>query len=202
MRQSGEGTSNHQYGLKVSFHEAMASLINAITPSRSTPQQANGDGAAKPEPPANGDPGNVALPAEPPVPERAARYELADALADVANAIAPKPLVAKPATPNPVVAGEPVNGKHAARPATPPRLAEPLKALPASVIEQRNDWLPIATAPLDRNVQIGVTSRNGILAVFFPCRRTEGGWINAIVRAPLLHEPVCWREWQEDYWAS
>jgi hypothetical protein len=203
MRQSGESTSSHQYGLKVSFHEAMASLINAIAPSRSTPQQANGDAAAKSEPPANGDPGSAALPAEPPVPQRAARYELADALADVANAIAPKPVVAKPATPNPVVAAQPVSGKlAAARPGTPPRIAEPLKAPPPSVVEERNDWLPISTAPLDRNVQIGVTSRNGILAVFFPCRRTEGGWINAIVRAPLLHDPVCWREWQDDYWAS
>ena len=202
MRQSGEGTSNHQYGLKVSFHEAMASLINAIAPSRSAPQQGNGDAAAKPEAPADGGAASASLPAGgAPEPQRPARYELADALADVANAIAPKGTLAKPASANAFAAAQPVSGKPASG-ATPPRIAEPPKAPTVPVAEERNDWLPISTAPLDRNVQIGVTSRSGILAVFFPCRRTEAGWINAIVRAPLLHEPVYWREWREDYWAS
>jgi hypothetical protein len=73
------------------------------------------------------------------------------------------------------------------------------KPVSGPAVEARNDWQPIASAPLDRNVQVGVTSRKGILAIFFPCRRTEAGWINAVVKAPLLHEPACWREWREDY---
>jgi hypothetical protein len=71
-------------------------------------------------------------------------------------------------------------------------------ARPIPVAPRTNpEWQSIDTAPLDRDVQVGINVEGGVLPIFFPCRRTEGGWMNAIVRAPLLHEPTCWREWPE-----
>jgi hypothetical protein len=151
------------------------------------------------------------------------RYAIADALADVANAIGPKAAALAKATvaPNAAIAPSPTNAVNAANAAkatiakastvTKARVAptvaiKPLAPVAPKVVrpatEARNDWQPIATAPLDRNVQVGVTSKSGILAIFFPCRRTESGWINAVVKAPLLHEPACWREWREDYFEA
>jgi hypothetical protein len=219
MRPSGlPSTPSEPHGLKMSFQDAMANLINAFAhprPAVHPPEleaqsgaQANA-GAAIPTTAAHSGP-----------------YDIADALADVARAIAPR-TAATPkeagtgsATPEAAVAAKAISvPKAAAAPkpvvvmkaaATPKTALAPRAAAVAAAIraptpvtkpavEVTNDWQPIASAPLDRNVQVGVTSRKGILAIFFPCRRTEAGWINAVVKAPLLHEPACWREWREDY---
>jgi hypothetical protein len=225
MRQSGLKSSPSQsHGLKLSFQDAMASLLNAIAPSRSAPHRAEvqAEPEAAPHVAAESTPGpTTMLAAEPSV-----RYDIADALADVAEAIAPKPAVAPKATidapapdiapkivalPKVVALPTVVTAPKAAVPpkvvavpktAAPPKVALAPTAVAKPVVEARNDWQPVSIAPLDRNVQVGITFKNGILAIFFPCRRTEAGWINAIVKAPLLHDPACWREWREDYFEA
>jgi hypothetical protein len=74
----------------------------------------------------------------------------------------------------------------------------PAAAVAVAPTQRTNgEWQPIATGPLDRDVQVGINVEGGVLPIFFPCRRTPAGWLNAIVNAPLLHEPTCWREWPE-----
>jgi hypothetical protein len=41
-------------------------------------------------------------------------------------------------------------------------------------------WKPIDTAPFERDVELAVINGDGKHAVTFPCRRTIGGWVNAI----------------------
>jgi hypothetical protein len=246
MRHSGEESSPvPSQALKVSFQEAMANILSAISPKRTAQSEdapkaqepksvepkspGPPSGEAKPEelksvepkaaglrseegpeepksvePKSAGPPSEEARPQEPksvepksaePRSEEAksqatgdeprdtaaapAPYDIAAAMAEVAGAIAAKASsTAKAVAPAPVAA-KPV----APEPAPPPT----------------NDWQPVAIAPMDRVVQVGVTSKNGVLAVFFPCRLTANGWINALVRAPLLHEPTCWREWRDYY---
>ncbi len=247
MRHSGEESSPvPSQALKVSFQEAMANILSAISPKRTAhpenapkleePKSVEPKSAeprseeAKPAEPKSVEPRSAeprseevkpaepksveprsaepwseeVMPAEPKsveprsaepwseevMPETSddvpretaaapAPYDIADAMADVAGAIAAKASSAAKAVAPTAVAATAV----APEPATPPT----------------NDWQPVATAPMDRVVQVGVTSKNGVLAVFFPCRLTANGWINALVRAPLLHEPTCWREWRDYY---
>lgn len=217
MRPSGlPSTPSEPHGLKMSFQDAMANLINAFAHPRPAvhPPEVEARSGAQP----NADAAISTAPAP------SGPYDIADALADVARAIAPRtaaaPTDAAPVsvTPEAAVAAEAISEPKAAvapkpvavvKAATPKAALAPRAAAAAAMraakpvsgptVEARNDWQPIASAPLDRNVQVGVTSRKGILAIFFPCRRTEAGWINAVVKAPLLHEPACWREWREDY---
>jgi len=199
----------------------MANLINAFAhprPAAHAPElqarpEAGPNGGV--EKPAAAESNLTAAPSGP--------YDIADALADVARAIAPKAAIApKEAAPRSeaAVTANAVSVLKAA--ATPrsvitPKAAVSLKtalvpkrafvatairapkAATGPTVEVKNDWQPIASAPLDRNVQVGVTFKDRTLAIFFPCRLTEAGWINAVVKAPLLHEPACWREWREDY---
>ena len=50
------------------------------------------------------------------------------------------------------------------------------------------DWKPIDTAPFDRDVELAVINSDGKHALTFPCRRTIGGWVNAVNQeTALLH---------------
>jgi hypothetical protein len=129
---------------RVSFHDAMSALINAIAPGSAVQPQVNGRPAADPMP----------------VAEARKTYDIQDAIADMTAVAAAKPTAAE-------------------------------------IPRTNGQWQPIATGPLDRDVQVGIKVESGVLPIFFPCRRTETGWLNAIVKAPLLHEPTCWREWPE-----
>jgi hypothetical protein len=154
MPELGEASARKPPSRRVSFHDAMAALINAIAPGSAAQPEANGRTAVDP------------MPAE-----AARTYDIQDAIADVTAVAAAKPTVvtAVPAVKPTVVPTPRTNG----------------------------EWQPIATGPLDRDVQVGINVEGGVLPIFFPCRRTETGWLNAIVKAPLLHEPTCWREWPE-----
>jgi hypothetical protein len=58
-------------------------------------------------------------------------------------------------------------------------------------------WQAIATAPLDRDLELAVIENSGIHALVFPCRRIMGGWINATTRKRVSVDPTHWREWAE-----
>lgn len=55
-------------------------------------------------------------------------------------------------------------------------------------------WKSTATAPLDRNLQLGVIDTAGeVHALIFPCRRVLRGWVNSQTGSPVF--PTHWREW-------
>ncbi|HLN09927.1 MAG TPA: hypothetical protein VK281_13365 [Xanthobacteraceae bacterium] len=199
----------------------MAGLLNAIAPSRPAAHTSALEVGPTAKPDADVGRRIAAVSGVRPtngltgVPSRP--YDIADALADVLQAISSKAAVApQQAVPTsaegvaPSAASVPDKAiaptvpvvPEAAKATVVPITVRASKAAATPVVAADNDWRPIASAPFDRNVQVGVTSRNGILAIFFPCRRMNAGWINAIVKAPLLHEPACWREWREDYFEA
>jgi hypothetical protein len=58
-----------------------------------------------------------------------------------------------------------------------------------------SDWLPIATAPLDRDLQLSVIEKGEVYALVFPCRRTQAGWTNSRTGKIVSVSPTHWREW-------
>jgi hypothetical protein len=65
----------------------------------------------------------------------------------------------------------------------------------ASPIEDR--WQPIAVAPPDCDLEIGVADWDGVHRLVFPCRRSSNGWVNSETAKPLPQtlRPTHWREW-------
>jgi hypothetical protein len=64
------------------------------------------------------------------------------------------------------------------------------------VDEFNMDWKPIDTAPFDRDVELAVINGDGKQALTFPCRRTIGGWVNAVTKKQLYFIlPTHWRVW-------
>jgi hypothetical protein len=57
-------------------------------------------------------------------------------------------------------------------------------------------WQIIASAPVDRDIELAVIDRDGPHALVFPCRRVAGGWVNALSKERLDVRPTHWREWQ------
>lgn len=57
-------------------------------------------------------------------------------------------------------------------------------------------WEKIATAPLNRDIEIAVIDADGAHALIFPCRRTEEGWINAQTGRRIPVHPTHWRQWR------
>ena len=58
-------------------------------------------------------------------------------------------------------------------------------------------WLPISTAPYERDLELAVMDKDEPHALVFPCRRVPGGWINAELRKWIDVRPTHWREWVE-----
>jgi hypothetical protein len=57
-------------------------------------------------------------------------------------------------------------------------------------------WQPISTAPFDRDLELAVIDAAGAHALFFPCRRTADGWIDATTKRRVKVWPSHWREWK------
>jgi hypothetical protein len=53
------------------------------------------------------------------------------------------------------------------------------------------EWMPINTAPFDRDVELAVIDGQGVHTLSFRCVRTIDGWINA-----MSVRPTHWRKWQ------
>ena len=58
------------------------------------------------------------------------------------------------------------------------------------------DWQPIASAPVDRDLELAVINMAGVYALVFPCRRVDGGWVRAGTGRPIVVHPTHWRDWQ------
>jgi hypothetical protein len=58
------------------------------------------------------------------------------------------------------------------------------------------EWKPIDSAPFDRDVELAIIDRDGKHALTFPCRRSVGGWVNAMSNKELRSIlPTHWRVW-------
>jgi hypothetical protein len=61
-------------------------------------------------------------------------------------------------------------------------------------------WQPIATAPFDRDLELAVINTSGEPhCLFFPCRRTIDGWVNAKSKKWVDVHPTHWREWKTEH---
>jgi hypothetical protein len=58
-------------------------------------------------------------------------------------------------------------------------------------------WIPIITAPFDRDLQLSVIEDGEVYALVFSCRRTANGWIDAGSGYPVYVHPTHWRAWSE-----
>ena len=60
------------------------------------------------------------------------------------------------------------------------------------------EWMPIAGAPSDNDLEVCVIDGQGVHALAFPCRRIESGWIDATGRKLIEIHPTHWRLWTEN----
>jgi len=58
-----------------------------------------------------------------------------------------------------------------------------------------SEWQPISTAPFDRELQLSVIEKGEVHALLFPCRHTQGGWLNASTGKIIDVDPTHWRSW-------
>jgi hypothetical protein len=56
------------------------------------------------------------------------------------------------------------------------------------------EWLPIETAPFDRDPQLAVIDVTGTYPLVLPCRRALYGWANTRTGAPAGVHPTHWRD--------
>jgi hypothetical protein len=57
-------------------------------------------------------------------------------------------------------------------------------------------WKPIAEAPFDTDLQIGINHVEGVHALVFACRQTADGWIDSGTGRVIDVRPTHWRQWQ------
>jgi hypothetical protein len=56
-------------------------------------------------------------------------------------------------------------------------------------------WNPIADAPFETDLEIGVIDAEGVHALVFACRRTQEGWVESVTGKPVEVKPTHWRRW-------
>jgi hypothetical protein len=59
-------------------------------------------------------------------------------------------------------------------------------------------WLPITSAPFDRDLQLSVIENGEVYALVFSCRKTANGWIEAGSGYPVHVHPTHWRAWSDE----
>ncbi|MCG6114195.1 MAG: hypothetical protein MEQ84_03260 [Mesorhizobium sp.] len=57
-------------------------------------------------------------------------------------------------------------------------------------------WSPIADAPWNTDVQIGINYAEGVRALVFACRLTLKGWVASGTGEAVDVRPTHWRSWQ------
>ena len=60
------------------------------------------------------------------------------------------------------------------------------------------EWKPIATAPADLELELGIYDKGEYHALVFPCRRDGLGWRDVQANLPLLLDPTHWRPWKKE----
>ncbi|MCC8969425.1 hypothetical protein H8B01_02910 [Bradyrhizobium sp. Cham227] len=59
-------------------------------------------------------------------------------------------------------------------------------------------WMPIETAPFDRDLELAVIEAKGdIYSLIFLCRRDHNGWIKTATGRAVEVHPTHWRNWGE-----
>jgi hypothetical protein len=59
-------------------------------------------------------------------------------------------------------------------------------------------WHPVSTAPHNQALEIRAFDENGLVAIPFPCQRTNADdWINADLGTRVYMQPAWWRIWQK-----
>jgi hypothetical protein len=67
-----------------------------------------------------------------------------------------------------------------------------------SVYQLPRKWLPISSAPRDRDLELSVIDSAEVHALVFPCRKANDGWIDASTKKQINVQPTHWRLWTED----
>jgi hypothetical protein len=63
------------------------------------------------------------------------------------------------------------------------------------MLQDREQWRPIATAPFDRDLQLSVIEDGEVYSLVFSCHRTTSGWVDVSTKKPVTVDPTHWREW-------
>ena len=58
-------------------------------------------------------------------------------------------------------------------------------------------WQTILNVPFFRSLELAVLDEDGVHALVFPCKRTVGGWKDAITERFVDVVPTHWRLWDE-----
>jgi len=56
-------------------------------------------------------------------------------------------------------------------------------------------WQPIASAPADVELELGIYDKGEYHALAFPCRREGSGWRDVRTNRSMWFEPTHWRPW-------
>ena len=59
-------------------------------------------------------------------------------------------------------------------------------------------WLPVSSAPADRDLEVCVIDKLGVHALIFPCRKDGTDWVDAVTKKWIDIQPTHWRAWTED----
>ncbi len=57
------------------------------------------------------------------------------------------------------------------------------------------NWQPVAEAPFGQDLELAVLERGDAHALVFPCRRTQGGWVDPQTGLRVDVNPTHWRVW-------
>ena len=60
-------------------------------------------------------------------------------------------------------------------------------------------WQSASHAPFDSIIELAVIDDDGAHALVFPCRRIQGGWVNASTGERLDVRPTHWRPWTDKH---
>jgi len=65
----------------------------------------------------------------------------------------------------------------------------------SSAPDGERPWLPISSAPFDRDLVLAYKDGAAFYALVFPCRRAQFGWIDATTGNQIDVHPSHWRPW-------
>jgi hypothetical protein len=60
---------------------------------------------------------------------------------------------------------------------------------------QPGEWLPIATAPSDADLEVCVIDSHGIHVLLSPCRKSGKYWLDVSTKKYVDIQPTHWRNW-------
>ena len=63
-------------------------------------------------------------------------------------------------------------------------------------MEKVADWKPIATAPVDADLELSIYEDGEYHALVFPCRRDGSGWRDVSANHPMPLLLTHWRPWR------